>query len=134
MSMRKEWSRHYRDGLKRGLSRVEARQAAWGMVKGCQRLDRPIEPNRLTDLVPRLVKRAGLSHCTTHDLRRTFCTYLAACGTDMLAAQKLAGHSSPTVTAKSYVQPVLEMLNAQRQLPHWNLQPTRQLTHEKDVA
>jgi integrase len=127
---RREWSRRYQDGLRRGLPRTEARCAAWEAAHGCQRPDRPIDPDRLTDLVPRLVKRAKLPHCTVHDLRRTFCTYLAACGTDVLAAQKLAGHSSPAVTAKSYVQPVLEMLNAQKQLPYWNLQVTPALTYD----
>lgn len=128
---RKEWSRRYKDGLRQGLGREEARRLAWRAARRCQRPDRPIDPDRLTDLVPRLVKRAKLPHCTAHDLRRTFCTYLAACGTDVLAAQKLAGHSNPAVTAKSYVQPVLEMLNAQKQLPYWNVEPPRQLTSEE---
>jgi integrase len=119
--VRREWSGRYHEGLQRGLDREEARQRAWRAVQGCQRPDRPIDLDRLTDLVPQVVKRAGLPHCTLHDLRRTFCTYLAACGTDVLAAQKLAGHSSPTVTARSYVQPVIEMLNAQKQLPYWNV-------------
>lgn len=127
VEVRKEWSCRYKDGLRRGLAREEARRVAWQAVRGCQKPDRPIDPDRLTDLVPRLVKQAGLPHCTTHDLRRTFCTYLAACGTDILAAQKLAGHSNPTVNAKSYVQPVLELLNAQKQLPYWNVQASPQL-------
>jgi integrase len=134
VEVQKKWFHRYQDGLRRGLGRAESRRIAWQVARGYQKPDRPIDPDRLTDLVPRLAKQAGLSHYTTHDLRRTFCTYLAACGTDMLAAQKLAGHSSPTVTAKSYVQPVLEMLNAQRQLPYWNVQAVQQLTHDQDVA
>lgn len=118
---RKEWSRRYQDGLRQKLGRVEARRLAWHAMQGCQKWDRPIDPNRLTDLVPRLIQRAGLPHCTVHDLRRTFCTYLAACGTDPLAAQKLAGHSSPTVTARSYVRAVTETLNAQKRLPYWDV-------------
>jgi hypothetical protein len=51
-----------------------------------------------------------------------------------LAAQKLAGHSNPAVTAKSYVQPVLEMLNAQKQLPYWNVEAVPRLTCDEDAA
>jgi integrase len=65
------------------------------------------------------MKLARISHCTLHDLRRTFCTYLAVCSVDPLAAQKLAGHSSPMVTAKHYVALVPEMLKAQERLPFW---------------
>jgi integrase len=131
---RKRWSQRYQDGRRRGLGRDEARRLAWHGSRHCQQLDRPIDPDRLTDLVPRLVKRAGLTHCTAHDLRRTFCTYLAACGTDVLAAQKLAGHSSPAVTAKNYVQPVLEMLNSQKQLPYWNVESTPETSLKECVA
>jgi len=118
---RQEWSRRYRQGLRAGRSRVEARKDAWKAVTEYQKLDRPITVDRLTDLIPRLIKKAGLPHCTLHDLRRTFCTYLAACGTDPLAAQKLAGHSSPAVTAKHYVGVVSEMLKTQEKLPHWRV-------------
>jgi integrase len=117
--VKRQWSRHYQDALSRGLHRGPAREAAWRAVQRHQRPDRPINPNRLTDLVPRLLSNAGLRHCTLHDLRRTFCSYLAACGVDQLAAQKLAGHSSPTVTARHYVGVVPEMLKSQERLPFW---------------
>jgi integrase len=118
--VKREWSLRYQEGIRDGLSRVRARALAWNAVQDHQRPDRPISPDRLTDLVPRLFQKAGLRQCTLHDLRRTFCTYLAACGTDVLAAQKLAGHSSPAVTAKHYVGVVPEMLKSQEKLPFWS--------------
>jgi integrase len=118
-SVKREWSQCYQESLRQGLDRPEARAAAWHAVQKYQRPQQPINANRLTDLVPRLIRKAGIPHCTLHDLRRTFCTYLAACGTDPLAAQKLAGHSSPTVTARHYVGLVPQMLNSQRLLPFW---------------
>lgn len=118
--LKREWSQHYQKGMGMALGRVRSRELAWAAMQKHQKPDRPIEPNRLTDLVPRLIRKAGIAHCTLHDLRRTFCTYLAACGTDPLAAQKLAGHSSPTVTAKHYVGVVPEMLKSQERLPFWD--------------
>ena len=132
--VRKEWSERYRKAKADGVTRQEARQLAWRHVHGCQQPERPIDPDRLTDLIPRIVKHAGLPHCTLHDLRRTFCTYLAACGTDLLAAQRLAGHSSPTVTAKSYVRLVPATLKAQEQLPFWNLKPNSGPDQDEDAA
>jgi integrase len=118
-SLKRLWSQHYRGCQAAGRERVEARKHAWRALQSGQNHDRPISPNRLTDLVPRLIKKAKLPHCTLHDLRRTFCTYLAACGVDQLAAQKLAGHSSPVVTAKHYIGVVPEFLKAQERLPYW---------------
>jgi integrase len=119
--LKHEWSRSYRRGLTAGQGRVRAREAAWREMRVHQHHDRPIAPDRLTDLVPRLLKKAKLPHGTLHDLRRTFCTYLAAHGADPLAAQKLAGHSSPVVTAKHYVGVVPDFLKAQERLPHWSI-------------
>jgi integrase len=118
---RKEWSQRYQTACRQGLKRAEARELAWRAAESCQHPDRPISPDRLTDMIPRLVKKAGIPHCTLHDLRKTFCTFLAAGGTDALAAQKLAGHSSPAVTAKYYVALTSATLKAQQQLPFWNL-------------
>lgn len=118
--VKREWSAHYRAAIKRGLNRIRARELAWKAVQIHQHPEQPIKPNRLTDLVPRLFKNADITHCTLHDLRRAFCTYLAACGVDPLAAQKLAGHSSPAVTSKHYVGVVPEMLQSQTRLPFWN--------------
>ena len=50
-----------------GVNGQKARQLAWRCIQGCQQPERPIDPDRLTDLIPRIVKHAGLPHvpCTT---------------------------------------------------------------------
>ena len=50
-----------------------------------------------------LAKRAGeaaIESFSPHDFRRTFCSDLLSNGVDLVTVQKLAGHSSPDVTAK----------------------------------
>lgn len=50
-----------------------------------------------------LVKRATqakIDAFSPHDFRRTFCSDLLSSGVDLVTVQKLAGHSSPEVTAK----------------------------------
>jgi len=133
-NLRRNWSLCYKTARKQGHSREEARKMAWQSVEQGQRWDCPVNLERLTDLVPRLAKRARLLPCTLHDLRRTFCTYLAACGTDLLAAQKLAGHSSPMVTSKHYVTIVPETLKAQERLPYWNMSTDDDQVPRKDAS
>ncbi len=55
-------------------------------------------PKRFRDIV----KAAGITKCTIHDLRRTFCTDLCRLGVNQLVVQKLAGHASAMTTAKYY--------------------------------
>lgn len=50
----------------------------------------------------RIVKAAGIAHCTIHDLRRTFCSDLAADGVNQRVCQELAGRTCPSTTAKYY--------------------------------
>lgn len=57
----------------------------------------PLTRDGVSYLVAAFVERAGAKHFTPHDLRRTFITNV--CKKDVLTAQKLAGHSSPAVTA-----------------------------------
>ena len=49
-----------------------------------------------------IVKRAGITHCCIHDLRKTFCTDLARLGVNQLVVQRLVGHKSGATTAKYY--------------------------------
>ena len=57
----------------------------------------PLTRDGVSYLVDKFVDRAGTKRFTPHDLRRTFITNV--CKKDVLTAQKLAGHSSPAVTA-----------------------------------
>jgi integrase len=45
-------------------------------------------------------QQAGIDAFSPHDFRRTFCSDLLHNGVDLVTVQKLAGHSSPDVTAK----------------------------------
>lgn len=65
-----------------------------------------------------IVKRAGIPHCTLHDLRRTFVSQLARAGVNQAIVQKLAGHASMATTLRFYTEiPPENMRSAQGLLP-----------------
>ena len=66
-----------------------------------------------------IVKKAGIKHCTIHDLRRTFASHLAMAGVNEAVVQKLAGHASMSTTLKHYTHIVPDSLRrAQSSLPY----------------
>lgn len=50
------------------------------------------------------VKRAGIAHCTPHDLRRTAGRFMVEAGVPIEEVASYLGHSNPSVTRSTYAQ------------------------------
>ena len=62
----------------------------------------PVSSFGLRQVALRAAKRACITGCTPHDLRRTFATTIGSLGVPMDMIQRLLNHSSTSVTAKHY--------------------------------
>lgn len=63
----------------------------------------PLNPWQITAWFPTFAEKQGLPRLTFHALRRTFGTLLLQSGVDIKTVSVLLGHSSITVTSKSYI-------------------------------
>jgi len=59
-----------------------------------------ISPNNLRRKFERACELAKIGHCRIHDLRHTFCSWLAIQGTPLNTIRELAGHASLTMTLR----------------------------------
>ena len=48
----------------------------------------------------RRARQAAIAECSPHDLRRSFVSSALEAGADLALVQALAGHASPTTTAR----------------------------------
>lgn len=70
----------------------------------------PMSARNLTRSWSKLLVRAGVERRGFHTLRRTYPTLLASRGVHPKAAQRLLGHSSPSLTLIAFTAVSAEML------------------------
>ena len=68
--------------------------------KGGQIEYRHLSSQSVLLVVQKRASQAGVKTFSPHDFRRTFCSDLLDAGVDIVTVQKLAGHASPSTTAK----------------------------------
>lgn len=61
---------------------------------------RHLTPQAVLVIIQKRASQAGVTSFSPHDFRRTFCSDLLDAGVDIVTVSKLAGHASPTTTAK----------------------------------
>jgi len=71
---------------------------------------KPYKADWVTHEFARLVKKAGIAHCTPHDLRRSFSTIAQRAGVDKYTVKDLGGWSVVSVVEKHYTGDVDEVL------------------------
>jgi integrase len=67
------------------------------------RLGGPLDSGNVYESFQRVLKRAGLPRIRVHDLRHTCATYLLSQGADIRTIQDILGHSTSTLTLKTYL-------------------------------
>jgi len=61
---------------------------------------RPMTAQAVMMRLRRRAKQSNIRHCSPHDLRRSFVSTALESGADLAMVQALAGHASPTTTAR----------------------------------
>jgi integrase len=61
---------------------------------------RHLHSDAVYKILAKRASQANIDSFCPHDFRRTFCSDLLSSGVDLVMVQKLAGHSSPEITAK----------------------------------
>ncbi|MBP7937518.1 MAG: tyrosine-type recombinase/integrase [Phycisphaerae bacterium] len=80
---------------------AEAGPLFYPTLKGGQIVrEHGLSPQSVLDILRKLASKAGVGDFSPHDLRRTFVSGLLDAGADLVAVQALAGHASPTTTAR----------------------------------
>jgi integrase len=62
----------------------------------------PLKADRVTHKFARVVRKAGIPHCTLHDLRRSFSTLAQRAGVDRETVKDLGGWSVVSVVERHY--------------------------------
>lgn len=72
----------------------------WPLDKAGRLRPARLSGQAIRELLLRRARRAGVVDFTPHDLRRSCVSHLLDAGADIATVQRLAGHSSPTTTAR----------------------------------
>jgi len=72
----------------------------WPVTKGGDLQPRRMTSQALYDALAKRARAVGVDHLSPHDLRRSFISDMLDAGADIATVQKLAGHASPTTTAR----------------------------------
>ncbi len=70
------------------------------LTKGGRILARRLNDQAVMDILLKRAEQAGVQNVSPHDFRRTFISDLLDAGVDTVTVQKMAGHASPTTTAR----------------------------------
>jgi integrase len=77
----------------------------------CNARGRPLNPDSVSQLIDRIVRRAALPRIRFHDLRHTHASLLVAAGVPVKVASERLGHAHPAFTMHTY-QHVLPGVNS----------------------